>query len=308
MTPEDALAELLRNLKAARYQFITVTPATHATVVARRLDRPPGLRDIFGWNRQFEQCDLSPELFALLNAGDALERSDGKLRSKVRVATLGDDLLLHSAFPTDDGDSVFFGPDTYRFARLIEEQLPRLSEAQWLVDMGAGSGAGAIAAARLQEFRKTTLVDVNASALKLAAINAAAAGVAVETLRSDSVPDGADLIIANPPYVIDAAGRAYRDGGSLLGGAIALDWARQAIACLAPGGAMVLYTGAAYADGQAPLLDQLVRACSAAGASLAVSEIDPDVFGDELDQPQYAQVERIAAVSAVIQVGTRTGR
>ncbi len=300
MTKEEALAELLRYLKAARYQFIAVTPATHAKVVARSLGHPPGLRDIFGWNRPFDQGDVSPELFAFLEAGDALERQDSKLRSKVRVATLGEDLLLHSAFPTDDVDSVFFGPDTYRFARLIEEQLPRLANAGWLVDMGAGSGAGAIAAARLRTFRTTTLVDVNARALRLAAINAAAAGVAVETLCSDSIPHGADLIIANPPYVIDPAGRSYRDGGSLLGGAIALDWTRQTLAHLAPGGAIVLYTGAAYVEGEAPLLAQLASACTASGASLELSEIDPDVFGDELDQPQYARVERIAAVGALI--------
>ncbi len=299
MTQEEALAELLRHLKSDRYQFITVTPATHAKVVARQLSGAPSLRDIFGWNRPFEQSDLSPALFALLDAGGALERKDGRLRSKVRVASLGEDLLLHGAFPTHDADSVFFGPDTYRFARLIEERLPRLGDGKWLVDMGAGSGAGAITAARLRSFRTTTLVDVNASALRVAAINAEVAGVAVETWLSDRVPQGADLIIANPPYMIDFARRSYRDGGELLGGAVALDWARQALACLAPGGAMLLYTGAAYVDGAAPLVEELARACAACGKALELSEIDPDVFGDELDQPHYARVERIAAVGAV---------
>jgi hypothetical protein len=33
---------------------------------------------------------------------------------------------------------------------------------------------------------------------------------------------------------------------------------------------------------------------------LDLSEIDPDVFGEELDQPGYGQVERIAAIGAVI--------
>ena len=42
------------------------------------------------------------------------------------------------------------------------------------------------------------------------------------------------------------------------------------------------------------------RACADAGASVNRSEIDPDVFGNELDQPQYDQVERIAAISAII--------
>jgi hypothetical protein len=29
-------------------------------------------------------------------------------------------------------------------------------------------------------------------------------------------------------------------------------------------------------------------------------ELDPDVFGEDLDEPAYAQVERIALVGAVI--------
>jgi hypothetical protein len=31
-----------------------------------------------------------------------------------------------------------------------------------------------------------------------------------------------------------------------------------------------------------------------------LSEIDPDVFGEELDQPSYQNVERIAAIGALI--------
>ncbi|MDQ3477602.1 MAG: class I SAM-dependent methyltransferase [Pseudomonadota bacterium] len=301
MTSEETLQELLSYLKTTRYQFIAVTPATHAQVLTRPAPKPIGLRDIFGWNRWFEQSDVDPSLIALLEDGNVLEtRGDGSLRAQVRVASLGDDLLLHSPFPTDAVDSVFFGPDTYRFARFIGEQLPRLASAQWLVDMGAGSGAGAIATASCRSFQKTTLVDVNPSALRLAKINAAAAGVGVETLVSDRIPDGADLVIANPPYMIDSASRSYRDGGDLLGGAVALDWAKQALASLAPGGAMLLYTGAAYVEGEAPLLGELTKVCARAGASLELTEIDPDVFGEELGQPQYERVERIAAVGAVI--------
>jgi hypothetical protein len=259
-----------------------------------------GLRDIFGWNRPFDEADLSPEVLALLSAADALDVQGGKLRSRVRVASLGDELLLHSAYPTDETDAVFFGPDTYRFARFVEEQLPHLGPADWLVDMGAGSGAGAISAAKLREFARITMVDTNPAALRLAAVNAAAAGVSAEALLAGEIPTGADVIIANPPYMIDTANRSYRDGGGLFGGAVSLDWAAQAIARLAPGGAMLLYTGAAWVDGEAPLISELQRLCSRAGAHLEVSELDPDVFGEELDQPQYQRVERIAAIGALI--------
>ncbi len=302
MTSRDALAELLRFLKAAQYHFIAVTPATHGRVLSRPTPRPLSLRDIFGWNRPFNEADVSPAVIALLNRADALERQGGKLRSGVRVASLGDELLVHSSFPTGDAESVFFGPDTYRFTRFVQQQLPRLGEARWLVDMGAGSGAGAIATAKLRQFPKITMIDTNATALELASINAAAAAVPAETLLSDAIPGGADLIIANPPYMIDAAGRSYRDGGALLGGAISLEWARQALARLAPGGAMLLYTGAAYVDGEAPLVTELASACAKTGSTLEWWEIDPDVFGEELEQPHYECVERIAAIGALIRV------
>lgn len=239
---------------------------------------------------------------ALLGDADALEAVAGGFRSRVRIASLGDDLLLHGAFPTDSPDAVFFGPDTYRFARFIEQRLANFGDAEWLVDMGAGSGAGAIAAARARAFKRVTLVDVNPAALSLAAINAAAAQVPVEAMLSDAVPRRAQLVIANPPYMIDALGRAYRDGGDLLGGEVSLRWIKQALAGLAPGGTVLLYTGAAYSDGRSPLLDALAAACAEAGASLELEEIDPDVFGDELDRPGYANVERIAAVGASITV------
>lgn len=270
--------------------------------MARPAPERSSLRDIFGWNRAFDPGDVSEDLIALLRAADVLAAHGVKLRSKVRVASLGEELLLHGSFPTDQDDAVFFGPDTYRFARFVEQELPRLGDRQWLVDMGSGSGAGAIAAVKLRDFGRVTMVDRNAAALELATVNCEAASVEAEALLSDAIPLGADLIIANPPYMIDVAGRSYRDGGGLLGGQVAADWARQALERLKPGGAMLLYTGVAYVDGASPLIAELTRMCAAAGASLAVTEIDPDVFGEELDQPLYERVERIAAIGAVLRV------
>ena len=131
-------------------------------------------------------------------------------------------------------------------------------------------------------------------------MNAAAARVQAEVVASDAPPIGADVIIANPPYMMHSSGRAYRDGGELLGGALALDWLTQALCSLAPGGTMLLHTGAAYVEGEAPLLTAISRACGTAEAFLELSEIDPDVFGDELVEADYEQVERIAAVGAMI--------
>src|SRR6185437_9066499 len=124
-------------------------------------------------------------------------------------------LFLHSVFPTDEEDAVFFGPDTYRFARFLHARLRRLPAPRWVVDMGAGSGAGGISVARAVPGARITLVDVNCAALRLARPNAAAADVAVELEESDCLPDGADLIVANPPYMMDSTERAYRHGGGL---------------------------------------------------------------------------------------------
>jgi methylase of polypeptide subunit release factors len=301
----DPLLELLCQLRALDYEFTAVTPRTHARVLAREFSGRPTVRDIFGWNRPFAAEDLDPDMLSVLEAADAVDSIDGRMRSKVRVATLGSTLFLHSSFPTDQSNSVFFGPDTYRFARYIAQQLPQLTSPEWIIDMGTGSGAGGIVAAQLTGATRVTLVDVNRAALDFARINATFAGITVETIAADKMPKGAQLVVANPPYMMDEGKRAYRDGGALLGGAVALDWLEQALAAMAPFGTMLLYTGVAHEAGRAPLINALVQACARAGARLAVEEIDPDVFGDELHKPAYSNVERIAAVGAVIRKAGR---
>lgn len=294
MSADEALADFLRLLKQRDYRFTTVTPATHARVLARPCGQPD-LRDIFGWNRPFDPQHLDPDLLECLQRSDMLDQSGAQLRSRIRVASLEDHLFLHSRFPTDEADAVFFGPDTYRFARFIREQM-RGRDRQSIVDMGTGSGAGAILAASLAPNAEVTGIDINAQALRLAAINARAAGAHMATLQSSEVPRGADLVLANPPYIMDSASRAYRDGGALLGGQLALEWVKQALDAMRPGGTMLLYTGAPVVEGRAPLIEALHDACP----NLALEEIDPDVFGEELDQPPYAKVERIALITAVI--------
>jgi methylase of polypeptide subunit release factors len=297
---EQALSELLERLKAAGYRFTTVTPATHARVLARDPGGPVGLRDIFGWSRPFTAADLDEDWIALLQRGGVLETRGEQLHCAVRVSSLGPDLFLHSAFPTEADDAVFFGPDTYRFARFVAQHLPTLPPPRRIIDMGAGSGAGGLAAALLAPGARIVLVDANARALALARVNAAVAGIEAELLEEDRVPSGADLVLANPPYMMDVQGRSYRQGGDLLGGQVALDWTRQALTGLEPGGTLLLYTGAAVSAGKMPLLDALAEAAQEGDSTLVVEELDPDVFGEELEQPPYREVERIAAIGARI--------
>jgi methylase of polypeptide subunit release factors len=302
---EEPLLQLLRELKARRYSFTAVTPATHARVLARPFEGHADLRDIFGWSRPFPADALDDGIVGLLEEAGALEACGDRLRSKVRVASLDGELFLHSAYPTDSPDAVFFGPDTYRFAAFVRQHRDLLQRYDHVVDMGAGSGAAGILVAKWLNPQRVSLVDRNPSALRMAGINAAAAGVSVELVEGEAIPS-ADAVIANPPYIMDPAHRVYRDGGDLFGGAVALDWVKQGLQKLSPGGIFLLYTGAAYVAGAAPLMSAIEAGCLEAGASLTWQEIDPDVFGEELAEPAYRHVERIAALAAIITISEAT--
>ncbi len=296
MRNDDALVELLHQLVDRQYHFTCVTPATHARVLSRPAPDEPGLRDIFGWNRHFLAAQLEPELLRLLERSGCVEKTGDQLRSRVRVASLGGRLFLHSSYPTSSDDSVFLGPDTYRFVRFVLAQRQELERAAWLVDMGAGSGAGGILAGAAAAIARVTLVDINPAAAGLARINAIAAGAEASVLVSDQIPRGCDLVIANPPYMMDISHRTYRDGGAMFGGELASRWAKEALESLGPAGTMLLYTGVAVRRGRLPLVECLQNLCTKADATLDVEEIDPDVFGEELENPAYGEIERIAAL------------
>ncbi|ATY33980.1 methyltransferase [Sphingomonas psychrotolerans] len=302
----SALLRLVEALKQRGYHFVTPTPATHARVVARA-DRSEArdLVDILGWSLPFAPSRIDAALLALLEAGEALEAADdGLLRSRFRVSSLKDDLYLHSAYPTEAGDSVFFGPDSYRFADLIEAELAiaRLPSGAAIVDIGTGAGVGALVAAKLCPDATVWMTDVNPAALRLAAINAEAAGApirAVESTTLDAIARPIDLALANPPYIIDDDARTYRDGGGMLGGQVSVDMARMAMHRLKSGGRLILYTGSAIVRGADLLGRALAALAGAEGCDLRYREIDPDVFGEELERPAYAEVDRIAVVAAI---------
>lgn len=301
---DEALLGLLRALEARGYAFVTPSPATHRRYLKLRGDAPAqSLRDVFGWSLPFRPGLVPPDLLDLLRRGDALavDEETGAQRSRYRVSRIGPHLFLHSAFPTDAEDAVFLGPDTYRFVRFLEGGVD--PQARRLVDMGAGSGAGAISVAAALPGARLTLIDANPEALRLARINAAAAGVRVETIEADSLDAAAgdiDLVIANPPFIADKAERLYRHGGGMRGARVSLDWALAAAERLSPDGRMLLYTGSAIVDGHDALEAALAAKLPPLGCTLAYREIDPDIFGETLGAPGYQGVERIAAVGALI--------
>lgn len=299
---DDALLRLARAVQATGYRFTTVTPATHARVNARPENAlARDLRGVFGWSRPFRPEVLPPGLFDLMQeAGVAEPHGDGTWRSRVRLSTLDDLLFLHSAYPTSAPDSVFFGPDTYRFAHAIAAYLDRLkAPVRWTVDVGCGAGPGAVLVAAARPGAEVLAVDINPAALRLTSVNATLAGVAVDARRSDLLRDVDglfDLIVANPPYLVDPAARAYRHGGGPLGAGLSLDIVRAACDRLAPGGSLLLYTGVAVVNGEDPFRRAATDQLSSAGLDWAYEEMDPDVFGEELAADAYRNADRIAAV------------
>jgi methylase of polypeptide subunit release factors len=302
ITDPGALLALGRALQAAGYQFTTVTPATHARVNARPgSERAHDLRDVFGWSRPFEKDALAREVLELMERAGVLRVRGQLMHSSVRAATLAGRLYFHSAYPSDAADAVFFGPDTCRFVAAIDRACAALDRPPArAVDLGCGAGAGAIHIAR--RFPPTEVIgaDVNPDALVLAGVNARLAGaVNVATCRSDlfaSLTGDFDLVVANPPYVCDPEGRTYRDGGGEHGLAVSLAMLEGGLQRLRPGGTLLLYTGVAIEQGRDRLLATVEPRLEAAGVRWSYEELDPDVFGEELCQPQYARAERIAVV------------
>jgi len=298
------MLDLGRYLQAEGYEFVTITPTSHARVLKRERTARTA-RDVLGWNRAFELDAITRRLADLMEAADILEVEGGLHRSQVRFSTLGGLLFAHSSFPTQAGDAVFFGPDTYRFSALLERSA---GEPRRVVDIGCGSGAGGLVVAS-RSGCSVVLADINPQALAFARINAALANVEADVVESDvlaGVRDDGDLIIANPPYLIDEAKRTYRDGAGVYGTELSIRIARESIERLrrAPGGGrLILYSGAAIVDGEDQLLAGLRPLLTDAWITESeYAEIDPDVFGEELDGDAYQEVERIAAVSLVVDV------
>jgi len=306
MSVFDATAELVAlaaALRAEDYAFTCVTPATHGLVNARGGNGVARtVRDVFGWNRPFAAGVLPAPVLraaAAAAAGVLTEHPVGHV-SRVRAATLEGLLLLHSAYPTDGADAVFLGPDTSRFANAVRDHLQGGARVGRAVDLGCGTGAAGLLIARACSSAEVVLTDINPAALAAARVNAAANGIGNVDFREADLFVGAagpfDLIVANPPYLVDPAERIYRHGGGALGGGLSLRIAAEALGQLAPGGSLVLYTGSAVVDGRCHIREAIVPMVDAALFDWSFREVDPDVFGEELAGGALAAADRIAAV------------
>lgn len=312
LSSPDALAALGTTLRTQGYRFITVTPATHRRV-NRRPDNAWGhdLRGVLGWSRPFRDGALPADIERLLDEAGVLAPCRGERAHEggparcatVRASTIGERLYFHSAWPTTDDDDVFFGPDTYRYVAALQRSLasPLLRQpVQRAVDIGCGAGPGAIELAL--RFPDATVygADINHDALALARINASINGAAnLQPCHSnllDGIDGGFDVVMSNPPYILDPDELPYRHGGGEHGAQLSIDIVRAALERLNPGGSLLLYTGVAIVDGEDRFLSSIRGMLESACETWTYEELDPDIFGGQLGCKGYENVERIAAV------------
>ena len=194
--------------------------------------------------------------------------------------------------PPPSRTAVFFGPDTYRFADAIAAEL-RTRTAP--VRNGPPTSAAAPAPAAWSSPRPrpgSQRPDARHQRRPPCAwpestplLNATHR--APRPRHSDllaAAPGLFDLIVANPPYLVDPAERAYRHGGGPARRR-PLPGDRRPPPCrqLAPGGTLLLYTGAAVVNGTDPFHETVIKQLYASDVTWNYRELDPDVFGEELE-------------------------
>ena len=304
LSRDEALVEIGRYLRSKGYKFVTVTPATHRLVNAKPDHKSAPLTSMFGWSRWVAIEEIHRDVLDLLETAGILVRDGGLARATVRFSTLGDQLYVHSAFPTDSGEAVFFGPDTYRYCRAIRQDIADLGpqSEMTILDLGCGSGAGGLYAAILLGPRcaSLTLSDINPEAIRYCAVNAALNGVINVRMTVgdlfERIDEPVDYIVCNPPFMVDPAKRAYRNGGGEFGAELSLRILKESLTRLNSGGRLLLYTASSVVDGEHVLFQLAKPVLEQSGRLYHYEEIDPDIFGEELGGDAYPLVDRLAAV------------
>jgi hypothetical protein len=300
-----ALTVLGKTLQARGYRFVAVTPATHCRVLDRA-PPPVTLESIFGWNRPFDREALDPEIFDLLEDAEALGRGVGSLQVESALRHYRRSDLRAFGIPhRRAGRGVFRTLIPTGLSACCEHRLPtsRLSGPVRLIDIGSGSGAGlelpqpdcSASAPRLSSATST------ARRLAFSAVNAIrqTTVASAKTVFSDvlgGIEGPADVIMANAPYLVDDDRRLYRHGGGELGISLTVRIAEEGLDRLKPGGRLILYSGTPIVGGADPLLEVLEPVLKLNASHFVYGEIDPDVFGEELDRQAYANADRIAAI------------
>ncbi|MDI3377145.1 MULTISPECIES: N5-glutamine methyltransferase family protein [Acinetobacter] len=304
---QRALHYLLHFLEEQHYRFAVITPLSHERIFKRKKhlsNTVRSLKDIFGWNLPFYPEALDRQLFIILKNADLIRLEDQQWLSSVRVASLDEKLFIHSAFPTLETDAVFFGPDTYRFYYHLKHYLLHQTHViQRSVELCCGASPVAITIAKLfPEATEIFTADINPKALFYSQVNKDFTGLSnifpTQSNLFSNLEGHFDLIFANPPYLMDLHERQYRHGGNALDGTdLSFNILTEAIKRLTPQGTLFLYTGIAISqDGNKFLETVHSWIQDYPDFKYSYEEINPDVFGEELERPAYQHIERIALV------------
>lgn len=147
-----------------------------------------------------------------------------KLRAEVsqedreQLKAIQDQLLAHKPAQYIIGSSDFHGlnlkvdervliprPETEELVELILSENPETS--LFVLDIGTGSGAIALALANSRPDWQITASDLSSDALSLAAENAQSCGLSLTFVQSDcldAIQGKFDIIVSNPPYISEA--------------------------------------------------------------------------------------------------------
>ena len=102
--------------------------------------------------------------------------------------------------------------ELHEFPRILNFQLPTFNSIVRFLDIGTGSGCIAIALAKHIPNAVVTAIDISEAALQIASENALLNNVTISFMQADIVnmekttalfPEKFDLIVSNPPYVME---------------------------------------------------------------------------------------------------------
>jgi release factor glutamine methyltransferase len=258
---------------------LTVTVADAVQAAAARLAEGP--------HKERARLDAETLLMHLLEANRAWLVTHGDdgvgEKSASRYAELVERRYRGEPIQYITGETEFYGlpfrvtPDVLiprpETEHLVEQTIALAREftEPRIVDVGAGSGAIAVALAVHLAGARITTIDVSAQALAIARENAARNAVSEQLrfLQGDLLGPAAgeqfDLVVSNPPYVperdresLSVEVREHEPAQALFAGEDGLDVYRRLIpagyAALAPGGYMLLEIGYGQAEGVRALL------------------------------------------------------
>jgi release factor glutamine methyltransferase len=241
-----------------------------------RLDAELLLAEVLGWRRErlildrdrpLDRADIERfnDLLARRQAREPIAYILG--RREFRYLTL-----------TVDRRVLIPRPET----ELLVEAALGIAQGAWVLDVGTGSGAVALALKHERPDLDVAGIDISADAVTVARANATALNLDVSFTVGDLLGEArADAVLANLPYVpdgaelIDDVGR-YEPARALRGGADGLDPIRRLTGIIAsrpPGGRPALLALEIGAD-QGPMVAALV-----ATAGYATVRVQTDLAG-----------------------------